>query len=102
MNVAEEDLFLNTWNDYLNSGGEVLKFVPASGAASRMFKNLFEFLSADYDMPQTSFEKNFFERIKDFAFYDELNSKCKEMLLLPDSLKKDFIDKYVSNQFKKD
>ena len=31
-----------------------------------------------------------------------LNSKCKEMLLLPDSLKKDFIDKYVSNQFKKD
>lgn len=79
LNVAEEDLFLNTWNDYLNSGGEVLKFVPASGAASRMFKNLFEFLSADYDLPQTSFEKKFFERIKDFAFYDELDSKCKEL-----------------------
>jgi len=73
---GEEDSYLQAWDDYLNSGGEVLKFVPASGAASRMFKNLFEFLTSDYNEPQTKFEKLFFDRIRDFAFYDELNKKC--------------------------
>ena len=51
--------------------------MPASGAASRMFKNLFEFLGADYDTPQTSFEKTFFEKIEKFAFYDDLNTACQ-------------------------
>lgn len=53
-----------------------MKFVPASGAASRMFKNLFEFLGADYDVPTTSFEKKFFDHIHSFAFYNDLNAAC--------------------------
>ena len=56
----------------------VVKFVPASGAASRMFKNLFEFLGADYDEPQTDFEKTFFGKIDKFAFYDDLNEACRK------------------------
>lgn len=33
------------WQKYLADGGEVAKFVPASGAASRMFKALFAFVN---------------------------------------------------------
>ena len=36
--------YLTAWEEYLKGEGKVLKFVPASGAASRMFKNLFEYL----------------------------------------------------------
>ena len=50
--------------------------MPASGAASRMFKNMFEFLGADYDVPTTDFEKKFFNNIKNFAFYADLDAAC--------------------------
>jgi hypothetical protein len=61
---------------------EVLKFVPASGAASRMFKHLFEFTEsytgseADIKQLHSSSKlrlvKDFFEHIEKFAFYTEL------------------------------
>ena len=70
--------FVNAWNAYKAEGHKVVKFVPASGAASRMFKNLFGFLDAPYDEPQTDFEKKFFAEIKKFAFKKELCDKCKE------------------------
>ncbi len=66
------------WNAYKEKGNTICKFVPASGAASRMFKNMFEFLDADYDVPTTDFEKTFFAGIHDFAFYDELDATCKK------------------------
>ena len=56
----EQKKYLDAWEAYTQTDKVVVKFVPASGAASRMFKNLFEFLGADYDAPQTGFEKNFF------------------------------------------
>lgn len=72
----EQSAYMDAWDNYLNENHKILKFVPASGAASRMFKNLYEFLSAEYDAPETSFEKKFFENIKSFAFYDALNEMC--------------------------
>ncbi len=45
------------------------KFVPASGAATRMFKDLFTFLNTNII---TEFINNFIENIEKFAFYDEL------------------------------
>ncbi len=73
----ETKIYLDSWSKYKKDNRDILKFVPASGAASRMFKNLFEFLSAEYDEPQTDFEKKFFNQIKDFAFYADLNSACE-------------------------
>ncbi len=73
-----QEKYLNTWESYTNTDKVVLKFVPASGAASRMFKNLFEFLGADYDTPQTSFEKTFFAEIEKYAFYKDLNEACQQ------------------------
>lgn len=68
--------YLDAWEAYTQTDKKVLKFVPASGAASRMFKNMFEFLGADYDAPQTDFEKKFFAEITHFAFYEDLNAVC--------------------------
>lgn len=51
--------YLEAWDTYKEGEKTIVKFVPASGAASRMFKNLFEFLGADYNTPKTDFEKKF-------------------------------------------
>ena len=76
---SERDVYIKAWEAYKNEGGHVVtKFVPASGAASRMFKNLFEFLGADYDEPTTDFEKKFFSQIEHFAFYADLNEACRK------------------------
>lgn len=76
---SERDAYIKAWEAYKNEGGHVVtKFVPASGAASRMFKNLFEFLGADYDEPTTDFEKKFFSQIEHFAFYADLNEACRK------------------------
>ena len=74
----ERQQFIEYWNRYKNEGHEIVKFVPASGAASRMFKDIFAFVDAPYDAPQTAFEREFFDGIKKFAFREALCDKCKE------------------------
>ncbi len=89
-----EDYFLEKHDNY-----KIIKFVPASGAASRMFKGLYEF--------RQSFENNkecinlfnndeelipvklFFKNIKKFAFYPQLKE-----LMLDDGLE---IENLISN-----
>lgn len=53
----EQGAYLAAWDAYKNTEKTIVKFVPASGAASRMFKNLFEFLGADYDQPTTKLSR---------------------------------------------
>ena len=69
--------FVEIWENYKKDGEHVVtKFVPASGAASRMFKNMFAFLTADYDEPTTDFEKEFFNNVEKFGFYKALDAQC--------------------------
>lgn len=75
--AEEQKAYLAAWKAYTHTEKTIVKFVPASGAASRMFKDLFEFLGADYDAPTTKFEQTFFESIERFAFYDDLNVACQ-------------------------
>lgn len=70
--------YLSKWDNYLAGEHTILKFVPASGAASRMFKDLFAFLESTNNEPQTTAEKDFFDKIEKFAFYNLLNNKCIE------------------------
>lgn len=77
--VEEQDKYLAAWDAYTQTDKTIVKFVPASGAASRMFKDLFEFLGAEYDVPTTAFEQQFFDSITKFAFYEELNAACVRM-----------------------
>ena len=74
--AAEAESYLALWDEYCKAGGAVVKFVPASGAASRMFKDLFSFLDGESDEPVTDFEKKFFANIDKFAFYKELDEAC--------------------------
>lgn len=52
------------------------KFVPASGAASRMFKDLFAFIESGNE---TKFTDIFFAHIHSFAFFDDLNAATKHL-----------------------
>lgn len=56
-------------DDYLKHTN--MKFVPASGAATRMFKNLYTYLD---DQKNTDYVEYFFEHLEDFAFYEELKT----------------------------
>lgn len=73
----EREAYVQAWDAYKAQGKNIVKFVPASGAASRMFKNMFAFLSADYTEPTTDFEKQYFDNIKKFAFREALCEKCR-------------------------
>ena len=68
---AEKKDYLSAWDAYLDGSGKVLKFVPASGAASRMFKNLFEFLDNE---EKTEFIQKFEANLDKFAFIDDLKA----------------------------
>lgn len=68
-----------TWQRYQTEGHKVVKFVPASGAASRMFKDLFAFLNGSNEVPVSDFEKEFFSNIHKFAFFEELSAKCQQL-----------------------
>ena len=74
----EGKAYVEAWQQYKAAGRKVVKFVPASGAASRMFKDMFAFVDADYDVPTTDFEKKYFDNIEKFAFYGELDEACKK------------------------
>ena len=60
----EVKAYVKEWEEYKAEGKKIVKFVPASGAASRMFKDIFSFTDADYDVPTTDFEKKYFLRIR--------------------------------------
>ncbi|NTW33011.1 MAG: DUF4301 family protein [Bacteroidetes bacterium] len=77
-NIFEKDI----------SNNNIIKFVPASGAASRMFRSLFSFIE-EYDCSQKAYNNyisdksfnsvySFIYRIKDFAFYEDLEKKMFE------------------------
>ena len=78
--TSEQDkqAYVDAWTKYKEEGHQIVKFVPASGAASRMFKDMFAFLDADYDVPTTPFEKNYFDNIEKFAFYEALDAVCRK------------------------
>ncbi|MDC8002749.1 DUF4301 family protein [Aureisphaera galaxeae] len=68
---------------------DIVKFVPASGAATRMFKFLHEFLESfdpEKDVFRTYAKKNpsedletFFSSLSEFAFVNEVRKKIREM-----------------------
>lgn len=81
----EQDEFVRFFKKEVKSY-DVMKFVPASGAATRMFKKLFEFkekykgTSEDYEKyvadRGTDSMYSFFEKIDEFPFFAELQQAC--------------------------
>ncbi len=79
LSPRDETRLINLWKAYQQSGGTIEKFVPASGAASRMFKNLFAFADSGRQEPETDFEHAFIDGVHHFAFYAALNAACKRL-----------------------
>ena len=68
------DAALGEWERALNSPATIVsRFVPASGAASRMFKSLFAYLNTEEMNDDT---REVLNHITDFAFFDSLNRAC--------------------------
>ena len=67
-----------------------LKFVPASGAATRMFKSLFSFLEEGKSDKSTD---QFFDKLSDFAFADDLKK-----ILPQDADNKTIVDYYLTRK----
>ncbi|HBC28744.1 MAG TPA: DUF4301 domain-containing protein [Prevotellaceae bacterium] len=71
-----QEQYVQKWDEYKAQGHKITKFVPASGAASRMFKDLYAFLESGRQAPSGDVEKTFFGNLRKFAFYDALNDAC--------------------------
>jgi len=78
----EEDHKKSWVEKFENSSAKKLKFVPASGAATRMFKNLFFFLE-QFNQDEETLEdfvtrtdknelRKFFQQVKNLPFYEEV------------------------------
>src|SRR5690554_572144 len=68
--LTEEELsnYVATY-EQLSPNQHIVKFVPASGAASRMFKDLYSFLESEKnDLNKDPFTRDFFENLSSFSF----------------------------------
>ncbi|MDE7426405.1 MAG: DUF4301 family protein [Muribaculaceae bacterium] len=68
------------WQKYLEDGGSVMKFVPASGAASRMFKELFAFLDGTASEPQPGSDVDIIiSHLDELPFIEKLEQTCQRL-----------------------
>lgn len=86
---ADQHELLLSNHSFAAFNGRLLKFVPASGAASRMFKQLLALLNSEMDITHEYLNTNaskdpakfglkFFSELKRFAFYDDLMETLPE------------------------
>ncbi|MFY0600941.1 MAG: DUF4301 family protein [Cyclobacteriaceae bacterium] len=99
-NESEIAHFVKNYEENLGSL-EIVKFVPASGAASRMFKKLFAFVDS-YKGTDEEYEKltadqgkgsmyAFFKGLENFAFYEKLKEAFQDGTLEEAHLKRGYV-----------
>lgn len=78
LSESEISYYVSLFEEKKSNGLDLLKFVPASGAASRMFKSLFsalDDLKKGKSPDEIKYNKEvalFFDQLAHFAFYDDL------------------------------
>ena len=83
--LSENDMpvYTKLYESKLEQGLKVAKFVPASGAATRMFKDLFGFIHSTPKEQELLMERApynaFLSRMDDFAFIDDLKKHLNEL-----------------------
>lgn len=98
LSESETDHFINIYNDNINKVG-TFKFVPASGAATRMFKDIlseYTNLKKSTDIDNQNFPNinKLLDNLSQFAFFEEIESyedisnknKIIEQILFEDGL----------------
>ena len=74
ISIEEERQYLDLWEQYRQSRyASMLNFVPASCAASRMFKMLYPLLDQSEQESLTEEQQTFLDHIEAFAFAQQLN-----------------------------
>lgn len=80
LSAEKMDQYANTYRQSIESGLTVTKFVPASGAATRMFKALFDAINdckASKPEFMNSASAEFIQNLDKFPFADELKQKAQ-------------------------
>lgn len=77
LNSNEEINYIELFDSYAKTH-KLLKFVPASGAATRMFKDLYEYTEGNHSLDQFPTVKEVVEKIEHFAFFDYLSEMLKK------------------------
>ncbi|SMO85935.1 protein of unknown function [Saccharicrinis carchari] len=76
LDEEEKLMFTDQYRAGIDQGCSVIKFVPASGAATRMFKDMFTFINADKakqeELKKQGPVQDFLSHINHFAFSQEL------------------------------
>jgi hypothetical protein len=77
LSPTDEQKYIQLYDEY-SKMHEVLKFVPASGAATRMFKDLYAYLESDDTTNLSAQVSEVFQHIQQFVFYDKLSEILKK------------------------
>lgn len=80
LSEEEENKYRQIWNDYCaDASHSVLKFVPASGAATRMFKLVYDYRNSASALPRTADEERFFKDCSKLGFYGDWCYGCRRL-----------------------
>lgn len=84
--IVDDDKYQTIAREYDNyaKSHKIVKFVPASGAATRMFKDLFDFMNNNVENQTTLTVVN---NIEKFAFWDELKKYLPTIFTATDVVK---------------
>ena len=82
---SEQLSYFASFYDNEKDKRKIVKFVPASGAASRMFKALFEFINSDEQSLPIEI-KQLFENIKEMALFKDLKKTIQKDNMYIDDL----------------
>jgi len=77
LSEEEKEKYIELYENYTRNH-KILKFVPASGAATRMFKDMYAYLENEKQLDELPSVKQVIDNIDKFAFYDELIKKLTE------------------------
>ncbi len=87
LTTKQKELYINTYHTAILAGINISRFVPASGAATRMFKNYFDYLNTHNKLGKVSQPSSditeFAKEISKLPFYNELFEKLN---ITPQSL----------------
>ncbi len=75
MPIESPDKWIRKYDEFVKTQPQILKFVPASGAATRMFKAFFAYVkSNEKSLSKFPEIQTFCDNIEKFAFFDKLNA----------------------------
>lgn len=84
------DNYISLWDKKCEEDLRVIKFTPASGAATRMFKELITFAQEDGALSENI--EGLFTELKNYPFYDELEPLIKDIDSSTEEGKKEIIN----------